>query len=39
VDVRVLSKPFDIGLLEKLLKTIQREMAQTGSNPATQPAQ
>jgi CheY-like chemotaxis protein len=39
VDVRVLSKPFDIGLLEKLLETIQRDLAQTGSDPAEHPAQ
>ena len=38
VDVRVLSKPFDIGLLEKLLETIQRDVAQTGADPATHPA-
>jgi CheY-like chemotaxis protein len=38
VDVRVLSKPFDIGLLEKLLETIQRDVAQTGTDPATHPA-
>jgi len=38
VDVRVLSKPFDIGLLEKLLETIQRDVAQSGTNPATHPA-
>ncbi|HEY2607407.1 MAG TPA: ATP-binding protein, partial [Paraburkholderia sp.] len=39
VDVRVLSKPFDIGLLEKLLETIQRDVAQTGSDPATHQAE
>ncbi|RKT20362.1 signal transduction histidine kinase [Paraburkholderia sp. RAU2J] len=39
VDARVLSKPFDIGLLEKLLETIQRDLAQTGSDPAEHPAQ
>ena len=30
VDVRVLSKPFDIALLEKLLQAIQRDLAQDG---------
>ncbi|MGF6572130.1 signal transduction histidine kinase/FixJ family two-component response regulator [Paraburkholderia sp. GAS333] len=39
VDVRVLSKPFDIGLLEKLLETIQRDVAQSGASPAAQSAQ
>jgi CheY-like chemotaxis protein len=34
VDVRVLSKPFDIALLEKLLQAIQRDLAQTGADPA-----
>jgi signal transduction histidine kinase/FixJ family two-component response regulator len=34
VDVRVLSKPFDIALLETLLQAIQREHAQTGADPA-----
>ena len=38
VDVRVLSKPFDIGLLEKMLETIQHDVAQTGTDPATHPA-
>ncbi|CAB3702907.1 hybrid sensor histidine kinase/response regulator [Paraburkholderia rhynchosiae] len=35
VNVRVLSKPFDIALLEKLLQGIQRDLAQTGLVPAT----
>jgi CheY-like chemotaxis protein len=39
VDVRVLSKPFDVGLLEKLLETIQRDITQSGSDAATDPAQ
>jgi signal transduction histidine kinase/CheY-like chemotaxis protein len=39
VEVRVLSKPFDIGLLEKLLETILRDMAQSGPHPATQSTQ
>ncbi len=34
VDVRVLSKPFDIDLLEKLLQTIQRDLAQAAAHPA-----
>jgi signal transduction histidine kinase/CheY-like chemotaxis protein len=34
VNVRVLSKPFDIALLESLLKTIQHELAQSGLDPA-----
>jgi CheY-like chemotaxis protein len=34
VDVRVLSKPFDIALLETLLQAIQRDLAQTGADPA-----
>lgn len=38
VDVRVLSKPFDIGLLEELLQAIQRDLAQTGTDPAAHPA-
>jgi signal transduction histidine kinase/CheY-like chemotaxis protein len=40
VNVRVLSKPFDIALLEKHLQTIQRDLAQTGADPAaaTHPA-
>ncbi|MBN3845734.1 response regulator [Paraburkholderia sp. Ac-20342] len=38
VNVRVLSKPFDIGLLEKLLETIQRNLAQTDNDPVTHPA-
>lgn len=39
VNVRVLSKPFDIALLESLLQGIQRELAQTGLDPATHHAQ
>jgi CheY-like chemotaxis protein len=35
VNVRVLSKPFDIALLEKLLLGIQRELAQTDLDQAT----
>jgi CheY-like chemotaxis protein len=35
VNVRVLSKPFDIALLESLLQGIQRELAQSGLDPAT----
>ncbi|WP_144139073.1 hybrid sensor histidine kinase/response regulator [Paraburkholderia sp. BCC1884] len=38
VDVRVLSKPFDIGLLETLLQAIQRDLSQSGSDPAAHPA-
>ncbi|MFP3566921.1 ATP-binding protein [Paraburkholderia sp. SIMBA_030] len=38
VDVRVLSKPFDIALLDKLLQTIQRDLAQSGTHPAAHPA-
>ncbi|WP_341317298.1 ATP-binding protein [Paraburkholderia sp. IMGN_8] len=38
VDVRVLSKPFDIALLDKLLQTIQRDLAQSGAYPAAHPA-
>ena len=34
VDVRVLSKPFDIALLEKLLQDLQRDLAQTSAHPA-----
>jgi CheY-like chemotaxis protein len=34
VNVRVLSKPFDIALLEKLLQAIQRDLAQTDADPA-----
>jgi CheY-like chemotaxis protein len=34
VDVRVLSKPFDIALLEKLLQDLQRELTQTSAHPA-----
>jgi signal transduction histidine kinase/FixJ family two-component response regulator len=40
VDVRVLSKPFDIRLLEQMLEAIQHDLAQTGTDPATtHPAQ
>ncbi|MFM0418561.1 hybrid sensor histidine kinase/response regulator [Paraburkholderia aromaticivorans] len=39
VNVRVLSKPFDIGLLEKLLQGIQQDLTQTGADPAAHPAQ
>ncbi|PRY05772.1 hybrid sensor histidine kinase/response regulator [Paraburkholderia sp. BL25I1N1] len=39
VDLRVLSKPFDIGLLEELLQTIQRDLTQTGADPAAHPAE
>ncbi|WP_233833432.1 hybrid sensor histidine kinase/response regulator [Paraburkholderia sp. ZP32-5] len=38
VNVRVLSKPFDIGLLEKLLETIQRNLEPTDSDQAAHPA-
>jgi signal transduction histidine kinase/FixJ family two-component response regulator len=38
VNVRVLSKPFDIGLLEKLLETIQLNIAPTNIDQATHPA-
>ncbi|RDK02092.1 hybrid sensor histidine kinase/response regulator [Paraburkholderia lacunae] len=38
VDVRVLSKPFDIALLDKLLQTIQRDLTQTGTHSAAHPA-
>ncbi|SMG58515.1 hybrid sensor histidine kinase/response regulator [Paraburkholderia susongensis] len=38
VNVRVLSKPFDIGLLEKLLEGIQHDLAPTDIDPATHPA-
>ncbi|WP_144155882.1 hybrid sensor histidine kinase/response regulator [Paraburkholderia sp. BCC1885] len=34
VDVRVLSKPFDIALLDKLLQDLQRELAQANTHPA-----
>jgi signal transduction histidine kinase/FixJ family two-component response regulator len=34
VDVRVLSKPFDIGLLEKLLESIPRDLPQSAADPA-----
>ena len=33
VDVRVLSKPFDIALLEKLLQDLQRHLAQHSAHP------
>jgi len=39
VNVRVLSKPFDIGLLEKLLQTIQHDLTQAGTDPAAHPAE
>jgi CheY-like chemotaxis protein len=39
VDVRVLSKPFDIGLLEELLQAIQHDLTQTGADPAAHPAE
>ncbi|WP_144113032.1 hybrid sensor histidine kinase/response regulator [Paraburkholderia sp. BCC1886] len=35
-DVRVLSKPFDIALLDKLLQGVQRDLAQSGGDPARQ---
>ncbi|MFM0740810.1 response regulator [Paraburkholderia xenovorans] len=38
VDVRVLSKPFDIALLEELLQAIQRDLAQAGAQQAAHPA-
>jgi signal transduction histidine kinase/CheY-like chemotaxis protein len=34
VDARVLSKPFDIALLEKLLQELQRHLAQHTAHPA-----
>jgi CheY-like chemotaxis protein len=34
VDARVLSKPFDIALLEKLLQDLQRHLAQHSAHPA-----
>jgi CheY-like chemotaxis protein len=34
VDVRVLSKPFDIALLDKFLQTLQRDLAHTPTHPA-----
>jgi signal transduction histidine kinase/CheY-like chemotaxis protein len=34
VDVRVLSKPFDIALLDKLLQDLQHDLAQTTAHPA-----
>ncbi|MGF6701717.1 signal transduction histidine kinase/CheY-like chemotaxis protein [Paraburkholderia sp. MM5496-R1] len=37
-NVRVLSKPFDIGLLEQLLETIQHDAVQTSNDAATHPA-
>ncbi|MFL9869392.1 ATP-binding protein [Paraburkholderia fungorum] len=39
VNVRVLPKPFDIALLETLLQGIQRELAETGADPAAAPHQ
>jgi hypothetical protein len=35
----VLSKPFDIGLLEELLQAIQHDLTQTGADPAAHPAE
>jgi CheY-like chemotaxis protein len=35
VDVRVLSKPFDIALLDKLLQGIQRELARSAAHTAS----
>jgi signal transduction histidine kinase/CheY-like chemotaxis protein len=35
VDVRVLSKPFDIALLDKFLQTLQRDLAHTPTHPAS----
>jgi signal transduction histidine kinase/CheY-like chemotaxis protein len=34
VNVRVLSKPFDIAVLETLLQDVQRDLGQTGADPA-----
>ncbi|MEM5434045.1 ATP-binding protein [Paraburkholderia diazotrophica] len=34
VDARMLSKPFDIALLDKFLQTLQRDIAQSSSHPA-----
>jgi signal transduction histidine kinase/CheY-like chemotaxis protein len=34
VDARVLSKPFDIALLERLLQDLQRQLAQQNAHPA-----
>ncbi len=39
VNVRVLSKPFDIALLESLLQGIQRDLAQSGLDSATHQVQ
>ncbi|CAN7547917.1 ATP-binding protein [Paraburkholderia terricola] len=38
VNVRVLSKPFDIALLDQLLQAIQRDLAQSDTDPAAHPA-
>ncbi|AXE95325.1 hybrid sensor histidine kinase/response regulator [Paraburkholderia terricola] len=38
VNVRVLSKPFDIALLDQLLQAIQRDLAQPDTDPAPHPA-
>ncbi|MDR6412413.1 hybrid sensor histidine kinase/response regulator [Paraburkholderia terricola] len=38
VNVRVLSKPFDIALLDQLLQAIQRDLAQSDTDPAPHPA-
>ncbi|WP_244745555.1 ATP-binding protein [Paraburkholderia sp. DD10] len=38
VNVRVLSKPFDIALLDQLLQAIQRDLAQPDTDPAAHPA-
>ena len=35
VDARVLSKPFDIALLDKFLQTLQRDLAHTPTHPAS----
>ncbi|MDE1180266.1 hybrid sensor histidine kinase/response regulator [Paraburkholderia sp.] len=35
VDARVLSKPFDIALLDKLLQGIQRDLSQASTHPAS----
>src|SRR6266702_3147426 len=39
VNVRVLSKPFDIALLDQLLQAIQRDLAQSDTDPAAHPAE
>ena len=38
VDVRVLSKPFDIALLEQILHEIQRDLTPSGTDPAAHSA-